>query len=153
MADERIDEMAKTMKAAGIAEMKAELEAAGYTIYLTSNHVRHTSVITSPSHWSYSPNVEISGDAFFKESQAELEDMVTVAYAHLQEKRRLAELEAHNRRLLDVAREQQKAIEAYEAFVNEVAELRLDLGVDASYGDINDYENVVEKAKKLTGKE
>lgn len=73
------------------------------------------------------------------------------AYRHYEEGKRMAELEAHNARLLEVAREQQKTLEAHEALANEMIEA-FNEAKDSSHL-LAWLESIRNRTKKLTGKE
>lgn len=82
MADEteRIEEMAATMKAAALDEMRQELEAAGYDV-----------VEDLGLGFVYAPN---RSTRFYGGDN--VNEAIEYAYRHFQEKRRVTELEAHN---------------------------------------------------------
>ena len=122
-------------------DMKAELEAEGYRVIGTETDMP---MLEAPK----------GGTLFLlaiNETWA-----IKNAYRHLQDKRRLAELEAHNRRLLDVAREQQKTVEELQAFAKRVLTADYDpLAINNNW--IKHASNVLidlkTEAKKLIGEE
>lgn len=124
-----------------IDNMKAELNEAGYSESVSG-------------HWLWRGGNFGAYSANFPS--------IDSAYRHWEEGKRYAELEAHNRRLLDVAREQQKRLEAHEAFVKRVSEHKVLDIFSAEYADSWDtiavadhvfFVDFVEEAKKLTGEE
>lgn len=118
-----------------IDNMKAELNEAGYSESVSG-------------HWLWRGGNFGAYSANFPS--------IDSAYRHWEEGKRYAELEAHNRRLLDAAREQQKTVEALEALANEVAKVHLISG--SSLGKNFDFlhkrmKELKQKAKKLIGEE
>lgn len=75
------------------------------------------------------------------------------AYRHYEEGKRMAELEAHNARLLEVAREQQKKLEAHEAFVNDFDNEAEQYRKNAELSDRQDFSMFFGRAKALRGEE
>lgn len=81
--EKRIEEIAETMKAAAIEEMKAELVAAGYAIRL---QVRGS--------FSQLPFDENIGGVYVHSYNNDIENLIRYTYAHLQKERKYQAMEA-----------------------------------------------------------
>jgi AAA+ ATPase superfamily predicted ATPase len=92
--DKRIEDMAQTMKAAAIEEMKAELEAAGYKFEMAVNRVRHDSCVVAPDgEWYFTYGDINDGLDPFSESEKDKQALVERAWKHHQRERRYEELQ------------------------------------------------------------
>ncbi len=135
MADERLDEMASTMK--------AELEANGYVISWQACYECSGDYvgIDTPDGWNHRyADIEIDNTESLKDhNKRKMNEAIGFAYKHLTEKRRMAELEAQHA--------------AMKALLAELYHGYVDSEPNYDITPLAPFENWLKRVKTLLGKE